>query len=156
MDRPTRTRRVGGDAVQGDAGRSTKTPTGWIPVATVDGGESMETIAWIPLLPSIPGASEVPQLVAERDAGHAPEEAESSSDVVLPAPVADRADASGRRPVLQGCRWRSIALLAVTAAVVWGLAWRNEALRLASQRRGGERIASRPADPLDRPRSVVP
>ena len=118
----------------------------------------METIAWIPLLPCIPGAAELPEPVTDRDPGHVPEEAGSSPDAGRPLPVSvvDGASRRVRRPVFQGCRWRSIALLAVAAAVVWGLAWRNERLRLASQRRGGERIASRPIDPADSSGSVSP
>jgi hypothetical protein len=120
----------------------------------------METIAWIPLLPTIaePPAVSAVARTAESDRSPVPEEAEVSPDagVLRPAPDVDGAARRVRRPVLQGCRWRSIAVLAVAAAVVWGLAWRNERLRLASQRRGGERIASRPIDPVDSSRSVVP
>lgn len=118
----------------------------------------METIAWIPLLPCIPGAAELPEAVADRDPGRAHEEGGSSSDAgrLRPVPVVDGASRRAGRPVFRGCRWRSIALLAVAAAVVWGLVWRSERLRLASQRRSGERIAIRPIDPADSSGSVVP
>ena len=40
----------------------------------------------------------------------------------------------------------SIAVLALVSAAVWGMAWRNEHVRLEAQRRGPERLARQPAE----------
>ena len=50
----------------------------------------------------------------------------------------------------------SIVLLALTSTVVWGLAWRNELLRLEAQRRGPDRLALEPSAGPAATRSIRP
>jgi len=71
--------------------------------------------------------------------------AASPSPAALPLPAAAR---SVPRPRFTPARFPSgsIAVLALVSAAVWGMAWRNEHVRLEAQRRGPERLARQPAE----------
>lgn len=121
----------------------------------MSGGLPMETIAWIPRLSDVheqaaadeqPGAIPVVAPVVDSPGRGAPRP-DPASPVPRPA---------GRTDGPRGSRWQTIMILAVAATVVWVLAWRNERMRLESQRRDAERIASRPGEASVPQRSDAP
>jgi hypothetical protein len=97
--------------------------------------------------------------VPRRGGGAARAAGEEPAPVPSPAPntPAETRQKSSRQP-FAAARFPSgsILLLALTSAVVWGLAWRNELHRLEAQRRGPDRIALEPSAGPAATRSIRP
>jgi hypothetical protein len=84
---------------------------------------------------------------------------EEPAPVSSPAPITPAAARKGSsRHPLAAPRFPSgsIVLLALMSTVVWGLAWRNELLRLEAQRRGPDRLALEPSAGPAATRSIRP